>query len=96
MEVVVDSYDKIELATTVTATGNLVGVTSVQVNGHSLGGHLASSFARIFGGENLTYHQTLAQLQDSAAFQALAGKATVIAYHGEQYNYQGRWWVERS
>ncbi len=39
--------------TPVSATGNLVGVTSVQVNGHSLGGHLASSFARIFGGENL-------------------------------------------
>ena len=41
------------LATTVSGTGNLVGVTNVQVNGHSLGGHLASSFARIFGGENL-------------------------------------------
>jgi hypothetical protein len=28
----------------------LKDVTNVQVNGHSLGGHLASSFARIFGG----------------------------------------------
>jgi len=28
-------------------TGHLVGTTSVQVNGHSLGGHLASAFARI-------------------------------------------------
>ncbi|GLS13350.1 hypothetical protein [Hydrogenophaga electricum] len=40
------------LADSVAGTGNLVGVTSVQVNGHSLGGHLASSFARIFGGDN--------------------------------------------
>lgn len=31
-------------------TGNLVGVTNVQVDGHSLGGHLATAFARIFGG----------------------------------------------
>ena len=34
----------------VAATGNLANVTNVQINGHSLGGHLASSFARIFGG----------------------------------------------
>uniref|UniRef100_UPI00055CFC76 hypothetical protein n=1 Tax=Stenoxybacter acetivorans TaxID=422441 RepID=UPI00055CFC76 len=31
-------------------TGELVGVTSVHVNGHSLGGHLASVFVRFFGG----------------------------------------------
>lgn len=29
--------------------GRLVGATSVQVNGHSLGGHLATAFTRIFG-----------------------------------------------
>lgn len=40
------------MAATAEATGELVGVTSVQVNGHSLGGHLASAFARIFGGNN--------------------------------------------
>ena len=31
-------------------TGLLVGVSKVALNGHSLGGHLASAFARIFGG----------------------------------------------
>ena len=31
-------------------TGELAGVTAVQINGHSLGGHLAAAFARIFGG----------------------------------------------
>ena len=39
------------LSTSVAGTGGLVGTTSVQVNGHSLGGHLASAFARIFGGD---------------------------------------------
>ncbi len=39
------------LADPVAGTGHLVGTTSVQVNGHSLGGHLASAFARIFGGD---------------------------------------------
>jgi len=34
----------------VVGTGNLVGTTAVHVNGHSLGGHLASAFSRIFGG----------------------------------------------
>jgi trimeric autotransporter adhesin len=32
-----------------TGTGELAGVTNVIVNGHSLGGHLASTFARLFG-----------------------------------------------
>ena len=31
-------------------TGLLVGVSHVELNGHSLGGHLASAFARVFGG----------------------------------------------
>ncbi|WP_037586365.1 hypothetical protein [Stenoxybacter acetivorans] len=34
----------------VEGTGELADVTSVYINGHSLGGHLASAFARIFGG----------------------------------------------
>ena len=45
------SEKKIVLADSAIGTGNLIGVTSVQVNGHSLGGHLASAFARIFGGD---------------------------------------------
>jgi trimeric autotransporter adhesin len=39
-----------ELAPSVPGTAELVGVTHVTVNGHSLGGHLATAFARIFGG----------------------------------------------
>jgi len=35
--------------TRVAGTGHLVGVTNVQVDGHSMGGHMASAFARIFG-----------------------------------------------
>lgn len=31
-------------------TGLLLGVSRVELNGHSLGGHLASAFARVFGG----------------------------------------------
>ncbi|MGP1680952.1 MAG: calcium-binding protein, partial [Giesbergeria sp.] len=46
---VVTEY-KVEAADTALGTGRLKDVTNVQVNGHSLGGHLASSFARIFGG----------------------------------------------
>ncbi|MGB8763708.1 MAG: calcium-binding protein [Burkholderiales bacterium] len=37
-------------ATPVQGTGTLPGVTNVEVNGHSLGGFLASAFARLFGG----------------------------------------------
>ena len=36
--------------TSVAGTAGLVGVSSVQVDGHSLGGHLATAFARVFGG----------------------------------------------
>jgi hypothetical protein len=38
--------------TSVAGTGNLVGVSTVQVDGHSMGGHMASAFARIFGAAN--------------------------------------------
>ena len=38
--------------TRVAGAGNLVGVTSVQIDGHSLGGHMASAFARLFGAGN--------------------------------------------
>ena len=37
-------------AAPVAGTGGAVGISSVQINGHSLGGHMASAFARIFGG----------------------------------------------
>lgn len=40
--------------TPVFGTGGLVGVGSVQIDGHSLGGHLATAFARIFGANNGT------------------------------------------
>ena len=39
------------LANSVAGQDHLAGTTTVQVNGHSLGGHLATAFARIFGGE---------------------------------------------
>ena len=38
------------LGNSVAGTGQLVGVTHVEVDGHSLGGHLAAAFARLFGG----------------------------------------------
>lgn len=38
------------LGSSVAGTGQLVGVTHVEVDGHSLGGHLAAAFARLFGG----------------------------------------------
>lgn len=57
------------LADTVSGTSNLVGVTNVQVNGHSLGGHLASSFARIFGGENLAETGSL-RIESIATFNS--------------------------
>jgi trimeric autotransporter adhesin len=47
-EVIAGTY--FEDAPAVQGTGQLVGVTAVEVNGHSLGGHLATAFARIFGG----------------------------------------------
>jgi len=48
------SYE-FQSAPPVQGLGLLDGVTNVEVNGHSLGGHLASAFARLFGGsENST------------------------------------------
>jgi Ca2+-binding RTX toxin-like protein len=38
------------LGSSVPGTGELAGVSNAQINGHSLGGHLATAFARIFGG----------------------------------------------
>ena len=38
------------LGSSIAGTGQLVGVTHVEVDGHSLGGHLAAAFARLFGG----------------------------------------------
>ncbi|MBN8476771.1 hypothetical protein [Sulfuritalea sp.] len=38
-----------ESAGAVQGTGELAGVSHVEVNGHSLGGHLSSAFSRIFG-----------------------------------------------
>ncbi len=40
----------VAISTPIAGTGQLAGVTNVEVNGHSLGGFLASAFARIFGG----------------------------------------------
>ena len=42
------TYD-FQLASSVQGLGLLNGVTSIDLNGHSLGGHLASAFARLFG-----------------------------------------------
>ena len=41
---------KVETASPAQGTGRLTGINSISINGHSLGGHLASAFARIFGG----------------------------------------------
>lgn len=42
--------DYFRFATPVWGEGLLVGATEIEVNGHSLGGYLATAFARIFGG----------------------------------------------
>ncbi|MDK9705271.1 MAG: hypothetical protein OEL20_19270 [Sulfuritalea sp.] len=55
------------VGTPTVGTGQLVGVTNVEVNGHSLGGFLASAFARIFGG-NLNIDQVTTF--NSPGFQA--------------------------
>lgn len=41
-------------AGTGTPSPGLVGVSNVQIDGHSLGGHLATAFSRIFGANNST------------------------------------------
>ncbi len=41
-----------------TGTGQVVGATNIEVDGHSLGGHLATAFARIFGGSTAISHIT--------------------------------------
>jgi hypothetical protein len=54
-------------APTVTATGELSGLTHVEVNGHSLGGHLATAFSRLFGNQITADHITTF---NSAGFRA--------------------------
>lgn len=44
------SGDIISSAAPVMGTGVLTGIGSISVTGHSLGGHLATAFARLFGG----------------------------------------------
>jgi RTX calcium-binding nonapeptide repeat (4 copies) len=44
-----DGFPFFASATAVTGTGLLLNPANVQVNGHSLGGHLASAFARLMG-----------------------------------------------
>ncbi|MDK9726249.1 MAG: hypothetical protein OEL88_15390, partial [Sterolibacteriaceae bacterium MAG5] len=53
----------------VAGTGQLVGVSHVEVNGHSLGGHLATAFARLFGGTLTIDHVTTF---NSAGFHAIS------------------------
>ncbi|MDZ4255315.1 MAG: hypothetical protein U1A72_22320, partial [Sulfuritalea sp.] len=48
----VDGAPSFVEGTPVAGTGSLVGVTNVQVDGHSMGGHMASAFARVFGAGN--------------------------------------------
>ena len=45
-----------EFAAPVAGAGLLVGATNLELNGHSLGGHLATAFARIFGGSTAISH----------------------------------------
>ncbi|MBX9793285.1 MAG: calcium-binding protein, partial [Burkholderiaceae bacterium] len=56
-----------DAAPTVVATGELSGITHVEVNGHSLGGHLASAFSRLFGTSVTVDHITTF---NSAGFRA--------------------------
>ncbi|WP_037587816.1 hypothetical protein [Stenoxybacter acetivorans] len=45
-----DAGNSVTFDKSVSGTGTLLDVDAVQINGHSLGGHLAAAFARIFGG----------------------------------------------
>ena len=54
-------------APTAVATGELAGITHVEVSGHSLGGHLASAFSRLFGASITVDHITTF---NSAGFRA--------------------------
>ena len=54
-------------APTVTSTGGLSGLTHVEVIGHSLGGHLATAFSRLFGTRVSVDHITTFK---SAGFRA--------------------------
>jgi Ca2+-binding RTX toxin-like protein len=51
-QITVDPYGNFALAPSVLGTGELTGITAIKsVNGHSLGGYLASSFVRLFGSQ---------------------------------------------
>jgi len=51
IQIKLDNTYSFSLGPSVAGTGILSNVSSVIVNGHSLGGHLATAFARIFGGQ---------------------------------------------
>jgi len=56
-------------------TGSLVNVTSIEsVNAHSLGGYLATAFARLFGGNSVNTF-------NSAGFNRLATSAIEVAFN---------------
>ena len=78
-------------------TGRLVGVNSISINGHSLGGHLASAFARVLGGslsiEHISTFNSAGFLRGTAEFffnqvDSLLGKGLPMsAVSDKQTNY---------
>jgi len=76
--------------------GSLSGVSSVVINGHSLGGHLSTAFARIFGDSlpilhTYTYNSATFNPLSPASFfeieQALGMSATAYPTNGAQTNF---------
>ena len=70
-------HDTFLLIPSIAGTGLLSDVTHLSVNGHSLGGHLATAFARLFGGQwsighTDTYNSAGFTLNSGTVFDSIA------------------------
>ncbi|MDT8992662.1 putative Ig domain-containing protein [Curvibacter sp. APW13] len=78
-EIMVDEFSLVANST-VMGTGKLLGQSSIAgVNGHSLGGYLATVFTRLFGGE-LGYNVQSVNTFNSAGFNSWKSSATESTY----------------
>ena len=78
-EIMVDKFSLVANST-VMGTGTLLGQSSIAgVNGHSLGGYLATAFTRLFGG-GLGYNVQSVNTFNSAGFNSLTSSSTESTY----------------
>ncbi|NRB22306.1 hypothetical protein [Shewanella sp.] len=70
-------------APSIEGTGTLAGIMDISVTGHSLGGHLASAFTRLFGGQwNIEHTSTFNSAGFTASSEAIFNQIEALLGDG--------------